>query len=83
MSYLDTSAVFVSSPVEASKLQSNSKQGMDGIPVLDMEKVYAVAENAFVVTFDSKSLSGVDTPEASLQLLTNFLFGRRLREGIG
>ena len=56
---------------------------MDGVPVLDVEEVYAVTENAFVAAFDSKSLSGVDSPEASLQLLTNFLFGRRLQAGIG
>jgi hypothetical protein len=35
---------------------------MDGVPVLDVEEVYAVAENTFVITFDSKSLSGVDSP---------------------
>jgi hypothetical protein len=56
---------------------------MDGIPVLDVKEVYAVTENTFVVTFDSKPLSSMDSPEPSLQRLTNFLFGRRLREVIG
>ena len=63
---LDASTVFVSSPIEAGKLQSDSQQRMDGVPVLDVEEVYAVTKNTFVVTFDSKSLSGVDAPEASL-----------------
>ena len=48
------------------QLITMGKQCMDGIPVLDVEEVYAVTKNTFVVTFDSKSLSGVDAPETPL-----------------
>ena len=55
--------VLAPAPIEPGQLQNVSYQRMNGVPVLDMKEVEALAEDlGFMISFDSKPLPRVDPP---------------------
>jgi hypothetical protein len=65
-------SVAAPAPVKAGELERAGNHRLDRVPVLDMEKVEALAEDPrLVIVLDPQALAGVQPPEPTFQLVQN------------
>jgi hypothetical protein len=74
MSHLDIFGIPAPTPVESCQLERVSNHGMDRIPILDMKKIHAMAEDmCLIVLLDPEPLSRMQPSEALLQFFHKLL----------
>ena len=78
----DPLRVSYATPIQAGQLQRCSNDGMDRVPVLDVEKIDALAKNlSLMISFDSQTLTRVQLPKALLELAENRLVHNLIHKG--